>query len=80
MKLIDETVTIQLLTLLLCSCSYKTKELKNYQATLIIAAKNTAVAKSRRKKKRIPFSHVDSMLNGFRYKIKPLILEYYNSV
>ena len=60
MKLIDKTVTIQLFTFVLCVCSYKTKELKNRQAALIIAAKNAAVVKSRRKRNRIPFSHIDS--------------------
>ena len=68
MKVIDKTVTIQLLTILLCICSYEMKQIKIRQADVIIAAEKTAIAKFRRKKKRIPFSQVDNMLNDCQFQ------------
>ena len=68
MQIIDKKVSIQLLALLLCICSYEMTQIKLHQAAAIIAAEKSAIAKSRRKKSRIPFSQVDNMLNDRQFR------------
>ena len=68
MKTFDRNTTVRLLVLLLSLCAYRTNERLEYKASALVSAKASADAKKRRKKKRIPWSHVDQMLNERQFR------------
>ena len=68
MIVLDRNTTLHMLALLLCLCAFKSKKLREHEASMSASANASAHAKKRRPIKRVPWSHVDSMLNERQFR------------
>ena len=62
---LDKSITIKLLALLLCAYIHQSQQLIKEREQSVAISNH---AKARRKKKRIPWSYVDNMLNDRQFR------------